>query len=392
MQRISWGYFGEIGWEKMGWQIVLSRRKKGVKLAVISFTKAGGRLGVDLTESLRREGHECEGYVQARFCEAFENAWGKGIYPVKETVGVWTEKHFYAVDGLIYIGAAGIAVRAVAPFLKDKMRDPAMVVVDELGCYAVSLLSGHVGGANELARTVARVCKGQPVITTATDVNGKTAIDGWAAKQGFWIGDRELAKQVSAKVLEGEPVGFFSDFPLESPETEQYRPGVICEINVWVTVRKSPRQEEALGQAMAAGKKLLRLVPGAMTLGIGCRRGIPGSRIEETVERILEKAQLDRHGLVRIASIDLKKKEDGLLSLSEKWKVPFVTFSAGELERVKESVAESPFVRQVTGTGNVCERAALLAAGDGAGLLVGKQAQNGVTVAVARGQKIWQRY
>lgn len=363
-----------------------------MKLAVISFTKAGGRLCVDLTESLKREGHVCEGYVQARFCQDPEKLLGQGIYSTKEPVGAWTEKRFWAVDGLIYIGAAGIAVRAVAPLLKDKMRDPAVVVVDEQGHFAVSLLSGHVGGANELARTVARVCKGQPVITTATDVNGKTAIDSWAAKQGFWIGDRELAKQVSAKVLEGEPVGFFSDFPLESPETEQYRPGVICEINVWVTVRKSPRQEEALGQAMAAGKKLLRLVPGAMTLGIGCRRGIPGSRIEETVERILEKAQLDRHGLVRIASIDLKKKEDGLLSLSEKWKVPFVTFSAGELERVKESVAESPFVRQVTGTGNVCERAALLAAGDGAGLLVGKQAQNGVTVAVARGQKIWQRY
>lgn len=363
-----------------------------MRLAVISFTRAGGRLCVNLTNGLRNRGQECDGYVQERFYETLAKGREEEIYPVKEPVGAWTKRLFDVADGLIYIGAAGIAVRAIAPVLKDKMTDPAVVVVDELGHFAISLLSGHVGGANELAWMVAGICDARPVITTATDVNQKTAIDSWAARQGFWIGDRQLARQVSARVLEGDLIGFFSDFPLKSPAPDQYRPGVICDFNIWVTTRKSPLPGRLPGQALAEGRKLLRLIPRVMTVGIGCRKGIPGGQIEKTVRDVLEREQLDWHGVAQIASIDLKKQEEGLLFLSEKWGVPFVTFSALSLEQITEPVEESSFVRQVTGTGNVCERSALLGAGEEARLLVKKQAENGVTVAVAEGRKKWQRY
>ena len=127
------------------------------------------------------------------------------------------------------------------------------------------------------------------------------------------------------------------------------------------------------------------MIPPVLTLGIGCRKGVLRDVIEGVAERVFQEANLEKRAVARIASIDRKQSEEGLVRLAEAWQVPFVTFSAGELEEVKEPVAESDFVRQVTGTGNVCERAALLAAGPGSRLLVRKRASSGVTVAVAMG-------
>lgn len=364
-----------------------------MNLAVISFTRAGSRLCVNLVRGLGQKGETCRGYVLPRFLKELagepDEKEGKsledlGIYPLKEPVSVWTGRQFGQVDGLIYIGATGIGVRAIAPFLRDKMTDPAVVVVDEQGKYAISLLSGHVGGANELAKTVAGICGALPVITTATDINKKTAIDGWAARQGFRIGDRELAKQISVWILEDRPVGFFSDFSLENDRIPQgYVSGEVREKNVWVTARKAPGPGEALWQAFREGQRVLRLIPPALTVGIGCRKGVSPGRIEETVREILEREGWEEQAVARFASIDLKKEEEGICCLARKWGIPFVTFSAQELETVREPVAESAFVRQVTGTGNVCERAALLGAGEGGILAVRKQVREGVTVAVA---------
>lgn len=359
-----------------------------MKLAVICFTRTGVNWCGHLVKRFRESGTECEGYVPPRF---FEETAEKqpGLNPQKELLKEWTRRQFEKADGLIFIGAAGIAVRAIAPFVHDKLTDPAVVVMDEAGRYAVSLLSGHVGGANELARMVAEFCGAEPVITTATDVNKKTAIDVWASKRELVIGEREQIKQVAAAFLEDRPVGFFSDFDLQEEAPEGCVRKVAGESNIWLTIRTTPEPQDAILRELAGQGKVLRLIPRILTVGIGCRRGIAKEQIGQLAEQILAQAGLERMAVARLASIDRKKEEKGICELARAWQVPFVTFPAEELEKVQEPVEESAFVRQVTGTGNVCERAALAGAGPGGKLLVGKQAQNGVTVAVAAG--IWRK-
>ncbi len=353
--------------------------KNGMKLAIISFTRAGGRLCGYLTDALKKSGDVCEGYVPRRYMEAGQPA---AVHPLEESVAVWTRKRFLETDGLIFIGAAGIAVRAIAPCLKDKLSDPAVVAVDELGKYAVSLLSGHVGGANVLARRVADLLGAQAVITTASDVNGKVAVDVWAAEHGLRIGSREMAKRVAAAVLDGEPVGFFCDEGMEVPPPEGFVKNVICGSNVRISVKK--HDDNSLPP-----QNCLPLIPRLLFVGTGCRKGMCREVLEQKAAFVLNAYGLYQEAVAGFASIDIKRREAGLLELAAAWKVPFVTFSAEQLGRVQGSFNESDFVRQTAGVGNVCERAALLAAGPGARLIVPKQAADGVTVAVA--QKKWKR-
>lgn len=306
-----------------------------------------------------------------------------GIFALKESVGAWTGRLFQEVDGFLYIGAAGIAVRAVAPYLRDKMTDPAVVVIDEQGKYAISLLAGHVGGANRLAVLAGEILGAVPVITTASDVQGRTAVDVWAADRGLRLSDREQAKHVAAALVNGETVGFYSDYPLAEPVPEGYAFGQRCGINVWVTSRVIPDPDSTIAMLLPRETQILRLIPASLVVGIGCRRDVETERVKEAVERTLLRKGLDLRAVDRVASIDLKRGERGIVETAGFWGIPFVTFSAGELEQVGGDVSESAFVRSVTGTGNVCERAALLGAGEGSRLLVRKEICGGVTVAVA---------
>lgn len=348
-----------------------------MRIAIISFTKAGSVLCGQLTEKLREQGENCDGYVRPRFLEEGpdrgESPNRGGIHAVTESVGDWTGRMFVQVDALIYIGAAGIAVRAIAPHLKDKMTDPAVLVCDEQGQFVISLLSGHVGGANGLAVRTAALLGAVPVVTTSSDVQGLTAVDVWAKERGLALSDRYAARRVAAALADGEPVGFHSDFLLAEPVPEGWRNGEVCRENVRVTCRKHAGENQSV----------LRLIPRVLTVGIGCRKNMDFEKLEAAVRQTLDRHHLDLLAVRQIASIDLKKDEAGICQMAEKLGVPFVTFSAGRLEAVCGELTESAFVRSVTGTGNVCERSALAAAGDGAQLLVKKEIYEGVTVAVA---------
>ena len=207
------------------------------------------------------------------------------------------EARFPVSDALIFVGSCGIAVRAIAPFLKGKTRDPAVIVSDETGKWVVSLLSGHIGGANALALRIARAIGAQPVITTATDVNKRFSVDAWAAKAGLSIGSMDLAKRFSAAILERD-LPLCSDFPVEGPPPA----GVF-----W-------GDSGALGAAVSCLKKnpfeeTLYLVPQKLHLGVGCRRGTPRSAFEE----ILSALPIHPEAVCSVASIDIKQDEQGLL-------------------------------------------------------------------------------
>lgn len=355
-----------------------------MKLAVISFTKAGSDICRRLTEEFLRRGEECRGYAPEKYIK--EEAGQSILFPVTEAVGSWTEKQFSEADGLIYIGAAGIAVRSIAPYLKDKMTDPAVVVVDDQARYAISLLSGHVGGANDLTERTARILGAVPVVTTASDIRGLTAIDVWASSRGLLISDRILAKETAAALVNGEEVGFFSDYPLADGVPEGYASEKICRRNVWITCRSAENIPEQDG-ALPENCSFLRLIPRVLSVGIGCRKGVSEDKIEEAVFQAFNRASLDIRAAGVLASIDLKKKEEGILKFAESQSLPYVTFSAEELEKAGGSFTESEFVRKTAGTGNVCERSAVLAAGGRGRLWMRKQCLNGVTVAIAEERK-----
>lgn len=352
-----------------------------MKLAIISFTKPGADLCGRLVKRMRELGLEADGYVQSRFLNALQET--PGICPVKEPIARWTRQRFDHVDGLIYIGASGIAVRAIAPCLKDKMTDPAVLVIDESGKYVISLLSGHIGGANELTLMAAEILEAEPVITTATDVRKKTAIDVWAKKRNLRLSDRILAKQAAASLLEGDPVGFYSDFPLKEDMPEGFVKGEMCPLSLWITARKRPEPDHMISMFLGENARILRLIPNVLSVGIGCRKGIGAEVILEKLEQVLEQENWEKMSIRQIVSIDLKAEEEGLIETASCLQVPFRTCSARELEAVTGNVSSSAFVKRVTGTDNVCERAALCGAGADGLLVVSKQAGNGVTIAIA---------
>ena len=321
--------------------------------AVIAFTRRGAALGRRLADAL-------EGSL--RVPGRLAGALGEEAYSSLEG---WTAEAWRSAGALIFVGAAGIAVRAIAPHVKDKFTDPCVVSVDEAGRFAVPLLSGHVGGGNALARRVAALTGGQAALSTATDVNGLFAVDVWAAERGMAITDRALAKAVSAALLEGEAVGFASDFGHPCPE------GLGAEragLGVWVTCRRGE----------GPFPRTLRLVPRCLTLGIGCRKGTPAEAIAAAVEEAA--GAYDPAAFCQAATIDLKKEEPGLLAFCAARKLPLRIYTAGELAGAEGAFTPSAFVASVTGVDNVCERAAILAGGR---LIVPKRAKNGVTVAVA---------
>ena len=330
-----------------------------MKIALTAFTRRGAALAERLRDLLGAEGHTCALDYPRRLAEELSRPGGY------ERVGDWAGAQFPRQDALIFVGAAGIAVRAIAPHVRDKFTDPAVLSVDEAGRFVVPLLSGHVGGANDLARHVAEVLGATPVVSTATDVNGLFAVDEWAVKHGLAITDRSLAKAVSAALLEGKRVGFASDLPLDCPE------GLYegkADLGVWVTCR-------------AGGgpfPETLRLVPKCLALGIGCRRGTSEAAIRAAVEDVLQ--GWDLAAVKQVGTIDLKQDEPGLLAFCASLGVPLVPYTAEELQKAKGDFTSSEFVKGVTGVDNVCERAAVLSGGR---LTVPKQAGNGVTVAVA---------
>ena len=254
----------------------------------------------------------------------------------------WVGNHFKKGNCLVFVGAAGIAVRAVAPFVRDKKEDAAVIVIDEKGRFVIPVLSGHIGGANDAARKIAERLGAEPVITTASDVNGIPAIDEFAAKNDLSINDMSLAKLFAAKMLAGkEP-----------------------EFSVSPYIKKD----------------VLNLIPRCVILGIGCKKGKGAAELEDFVRKTLVEHKIDLRSVLKITSIDIKKEENALVSLAEVFSVPFETFSADELNRIPQEVSHSDFVSKITGTDNVCERAVF--AGGADFVAVPKTSHDGMTLAV----------
>jgi cobalt-precorrin 5A hydrolase len=291
------------------------------------------------------------------------------------------QEAFAQRHNLVCVMAAGIVVRSIAPYLKGKDTDPAVVVVDEAGRFAVSLLSGHLGGANELARRVAEVSGGAAVITTATDVHGLPALDLLAVEQGLVIENLAGVRVIHMALLEGRPVR------VADPEGILYG-----ELSAYPELFSfEPDLDRALagpGPTVYAGfrerdwpPEWLRLRPRSLVAGMGCHKGTPAEELVDFIKRIFEQAGLSLRSLKALATIEAKKDEPGLRMAARSLGVEFLWFTATELKDIPVP-NPSPRVARHMQVASVSEAAALKAGG--VELVVPKQKSPNATLAVAR--------
>ena len=335
-----------------------------MKAALFAYSRQGARTARRILAHFKDD--EIRPFTMERFAE-------EGFSSIQRPSPSFYGPLFSWADAMVFVGSCGIAVREVAPHVKSKLTDPAVIVVDELARFVVPLLSGHIGGGNALALELADFLGAAPVITTATDINRKFSVDAWAARQGLTITDLQTVKHVSARILEAD-VPICSDFPIVTPLPRGTVEGASGEIGICVSCgMREPFDETLL------------LVPPVLHLGVGCRRGTSCQAIETAVSQVCREHGLHPKALKQAASIDLKAEETGLLEFCEKRGLPVSFYSAQDLRKVPGKFTGSDRVLRITGVDNVCERAAMVGAEK---LLVKKTAMDGVTVAIA--QEHWE--
>ena len=291
------------------------------------------------------------------------------------------QEAFQQGEDLVCVMAAGIVVRGIAPLLRGKDQDPAVVVVDEAGKFAISLLSGHLGGANQLARQVAQILHGTPVITTASDVRGLPALDLAAARAGLAIENPAAVRQVQMSLLSGlrlrlvDPDGYLADLAEENPEL------FIGETDLDTALAGGWPGVYAGFRERAWPKHWLVLRPKNLVIGMGCHKGTPAEEILGFIQDTFKQARLSLSSLKALATIELKKEEPGLRAAAARLGVEFIWFTKEELQTVKVP-HPSPQVIRLVGVVSVSEAAALKAGG--VELILPKLKGANATLAVAR--------
>ena len=284
----------------------------------------------------------------------------EGFEKVTQGVREWTRSHFGPGSALIFVGAAGIAVRALSELPSDKLSDSPVIVIDDNGRYVIPILSGHAGGANKLACVLADLLGAESILTTSTDVNDAFSADTFAAENRLAIADRKGIRKVSAKALEGK--------------------------SITLSIRDYPPQEKVdivvADETDAEYSLLLR--PKRYTVGLGMKKGKGAEELERFFLETLGEAGIGTDDVYALCTISLKEQEPALTALRDRYRIPVLAFDSALLQKAQGAFTASEYVRQITGVDNVCERAAVMGAGGSAELVLKKQARDGMTIAVAR--------
>ncbi len=320
---------------------------KLLKIACLAFTESGIRLAEN---------------IQSNFSDQVD-LFTKGNYK-KHLMRIFEE-----YQGIVFLSSTGIAVRLSAPFLRDKTRDPAVVVVDDLGRYAISLISGHLGGANALTRQIADILRCQPIITTASDGRGFEALDLFAQKHGLVIENLHDLKVIAGMMADGKPIRVISEI---SPRIDYpHVVGAEAEGCIYVTSQNM----------VTSDLPYCVLRPKNLHIGIGCRKGKSTQAILDAISRVFREHHLSLKSLRSLATIEAKRSEVGILEAGKQLGVTMRIFSYEEIHQVQDRFASSRFVRTAIGVTAVSEPCAYLAGGK---IIVGKTAIHGITIAVAK--------
>jgi cobalt-precorrin 5A hydrolase len=344
-----------------------------MRLAIVSLTKNAAQLAARILETLPADNY-------SRF-----DAQGAAIPEAKCVSGEFAARVgdlFAKYEGIIFIMACGIVVRSIAPFLKDKKNDPAVLVVDEKGEYVISLLSGHYGGANRLARQVAEQIGAQAVITTATDLNQAPAFDLFAREQECVIENESELKELSAALVNGETVCFHTPYRVLGEFSGAIRrpDQTSGDAARWAVVLDSHLDNQPQAQ------RVLYLRPHNLILGIGCKKGTSKGDVQAAITAFLRKNRRSFLSVKKIVSIEHKAAEAGILEFCRERGLTFQTLSVAELLAIEPELPTSAFVKETVGVGNVAEACALLG-GDRTRLIGGKTIYPGITLALAEEER-----
>lgn len=319
-----------------------------MKISIIYFTKNGIKIAEKIVENTENSNSYCGfGTEKVNFLE-------------------WTKDRFRDSDALVFISAMGICVRAIAPCIKDKITDPAVIVIDDKANFCISVLSGHIGGANDLVQKISKILNSTPVITTATDVNSVFAIDNFAKKNNFVIENTQNIKKISSKLLNNEKVLLKSDFSVK---------------NLPKNIETTEKDDFDLyiGYKKKANADFLILRPKILNIGIGCRKN--AENITDKCIEILKENSISEKCIKNIASIDIKYEELSLLEFAKFMKIKPIFYSVGQLSVMQGNFTQSQFVKRTVGVDNVCERCAVMLGGD---IILKKTINNGVTLAITK--------
>lgn len=378
----------------------LDPRRPAPGVAVFALTVGGAATAACIASMLQGDLWLPESQAEAARSRSLEGGSGIGEVRAFAKVGPALREAFTEGRPLVCVMASGIVVRSLAPILRDKTRDPGVLVVDEEARFVVPLLSGHLGGANALAGYLARALGAQAVLTTSSDVQGLLGPDLLAAQLDAQILNPPALLSVSSALVNGEGVDLWYS-PSELGRAAAYVEG-LNGYRARVLVGKGPQGQGATGpeergcrdeaacivlsiRSTEKPRVGLGMVPRLVVAGVGCKRGTSSERLVGAVREALDEAGLHPACLRALASIRLKADEGGILDAAEALDVPavFASTEAIEGEIQAHGLREESFVRQAVGAGAVSEPAALWAAGEGSQLLLPKRAGLGVTVALA---------
>jgi len=366
-----------------------AERRDPERTAVIALTRNGARMARRLAGEFERD---VTLFLDRRFLQDGDDAVAFDL-PLRPVV----ERAFAEYSNLVLFLSVGAAIRLLAPSLESKQADPAVVCVDDAGSFCVSLISGHVGGADKLAEEAARLLGATAVITSASHASGTLAVDLLGREFGWRLAaDSNAVTRASAAVINGMPVGVWQgagepdwwphDTPL--PENITVYPALrdlaasACAAALIVTDRLDPLD------TLLADKHTVVYRPKSLVAGMGCRRGVPVEELESFLAETFLAHGLALECLAGIATAEIKRGEPGLEQLAKRHGVPLTFFGAEDLNRVFETnpdaiTSKSERARSLVGVWGVAEPSALLTAG-AKDLLVTRKNTSRATIAVAR--------
>ncbi len=335
-----------------------------MKIALISYTKDGKKIGDKLVK-YRKEAQ----YKKVSIVHHYENSQIQG--GIKGHIG----EIFQSYHGIIFISAAGIAVRMISPYIKNKKTDPAVLVIDDLGRFTISLLSGHIGGGNKLTQWASSILGSVSVITTASDIRGIEAVDIFAKKNNYIIEDMKAAKTIMTMMVNGEKIGFFS-------EDEK-----IIDYSNLVLIKDINNIENISGIIAVSCMKQLKmdlphvlLRPKAINIGIGCKRNTNTEEIIDFIKDLLKENNLSEKSIKALGTIEAKKDEKGIIEAAKFFKCPLKFFSEIDIKEVENKFGKSDFVKATMGVYSVAEPCAYLLGGI---IEVPRKKKNGITLSIS---------
>ncbi|MCP8306519.1 MAG: cobalamin biosynthesis protein [archaeon] len=356
-------------------------------ISIITLSKYGVDTAIKIKNALSGMEFNCTVFAPAKYMP-------KGITPMNTKLGDFIKNIFDKVDAIISVMAIGITVRAVAPCVKDKRTDPAVVAVDDLGKFAVSLLSGHLGGSNELTKLIADKIGATAVITTASDLLGKKSVEELARELHCKIKNFEGLLAVNSAIVNKERVivvltrdvsnllGCIKDFKTKVVDDVELAREIINEYDAGIIITEEDLNEESKKPAVV-------LHPKKIVVGIGSRKNIDKEEIIKAITLALDRVNIPLDRVNCLATAEIKKGSSSIMEAAEDLGWPIEIINMENIKTLEHPDLSSPSetVKKKVGVGGVCEQAALIAAGSEASLLLKKtKFVEGVTIAISRGE------